>query len=126
MLPATFIQLESASTRVRLDWRDFDGDDCFGSFIISAFRDGGAQHFDFGPCAVRALRRMSRFISSPAESSVSGGFRYPDVRTYELQRTGEGFRLVVRFEASHSHQEFVLVHPSTEDSRDFLCAYDAA
>ena len=75
---------------------------------------------------MRSLRLVSRFLSSPSQPNVSGGFRYPDARAYELQCNDGGFHLAVRFEGSCLHEEFTLVHPSIEDSREFLAAYGNA
>jgi hypothetical protein len=126
MPPNALIKLETASDRLCFDWSGFDGDDCFGSFVISVFCNDHLHSFDFGACAVQLLRKMSRFLSSPSQPSVGGGFRHPDIRTYDLHRIDDGFRLVVQFEGSGLHEEFTLVRPTIEDSRAFLSAYDDA
>lgn len=91
------------------EWLDFDGDDdCFLDFHIYVTNETGSHRFDFGPCAVNGLQKVSRFFRDRQEASVSGGFRYPDERYFEVHRTKDGYNLVVRFEGGDQNEQFFI------------------
>lgn len=93
-------------TEACFEWLDFDGDDCFMDFHINITSETGSHRFDFGPCVVSGLRKLSRFFKDPSQTSVSGGFRHPDERYYEVHRTADGYRVVVRFDGSDLNEQF--------------------
>lgn len=80
------IEMKDESLAVRLAWDCFDGDDCFEDFRITIAPSRGARRiYEFGPCAVRAVRKMKQFLSDSTIASVSGKSRaehsaYFDIR----------------------------------------------
>ena len=100
------IRIRGDSTEVSFEWRDFNGDDCFNDFHIIVMTETGTRRFDFGGCAVNGLRQFSRFFRNETPNTVSGGFRNPDIRCYDLYREKDGYRLVVRFEGVGLCEEF--------------------
>lgn len=54
------------------------------------------------------------------ENTVSGGFRHPDIRYYDLYREKDGYRLVVRFEGSGLREEFYVRNARTELHDEFM------
>lgn len=109
---AVKIALEDETREVLLVWDRFDGDDCFEEFrIIVTPRGTEVRVYEFGPCAVHAVRKMSAFLSDHAQQSVGGGFRHPDIRTYDWQRSGSDLKLVVKFEGSRLANEHVMKSP---------------
>src|SRR4051812_35086220 len=93
------IQVKDESLAIWLWWDRFDGDDCFEDFRITvAPKAAESRVYEFGPCAIRAVRKMNQFLSDPTIPSVSGGFRHPDIRTYEWTRAGADLKLTVKFE----------------------------
>jgi hypothetical protein len=106
------IGLKDDTQEVLLAWERFDGDDCFEDFRITITpRGSDVRVYEFGPCVVRAVRKMKLFLSDNAQQSVSGGFRNPDVRTYDWQRSGSELRLVVKFEDRGLAAEHVIKNP---------------
>jgi hypothetical protein len=124
MVQSARITLTSSDAAARFEWLDFDGDDCFGDFHVIATSASGDRRFDFGPCAVWGLRRLSRFLRDPAQPSVVLGFRHPDIRHCELFRSTDTYRLVVHFEGSSLHEEFCFEQPEIDVADEFLAAYD--
>lgn len=106
------ILITSEACEVSLVWDEYDGDDCYDDFrIVVAPRDGAKNTFCFGACGVRALRKMREFLGDDALSTVGGGFRNPDVRTYDWYRQRKDLKLVVVFEGEGVHFECLLVCP---------------
>jgi len=106
------IEMKDKSLTVRLLWDRFDGDDCFDDFRITVAPSAGESRvYEFGPCAVRAVRKMKQFLSDPTIESVGGGFRHPDIRTYEWTRVGDDLKLIVKFEGRHSEAVHTLRNP---------------
>ncbi len=118
------IELRSDAVKARFDWLAFDGDDCFEVFQISVTAGEQSRTFEFGTCAVNGLRKLVRFFSDSQENGVSGGFRHPDIRSYDLHRSGESFHLVIRFEGSGLEEKYDIQHPSVHIADEFLRAYD--
>jgi hypothetical protein len=114
------IRIKGDSTDVSFEWRDFDGDDCFNDFHINVITETGTRRFDFGGCAVNGLRQFSRFFRNETPNTVSGGFRNPDIRYYDLYREKDGYRLVVRFEGSGLCEEFYVRNPRTKIDDEFM------
>ena len=114
------IRIKGDSTEVSFEWRDFDGDDCFNDFHISVITETGTRRFDFGGCAINGLRQFRRFFRNEKPNTVSGGFRNPDIRYYDLYREKDGYRLVVRFEGSGLCEEFNVGNPRTEIDDEFM------
>lgn len=120
----------SASIRVKdndaealLHWRNFDGDDSFRSFQINIINGNQTEQFDFGGCAVWGLRKSSRFFRGKLDSA-GGGFRFPDIRTYDLKRTDNGFLLQIRFEEANRSEEIRFTDPTVILEDEFLKEYD--
>jgi hypothetical protein len=120
------IHLKSESAEIRFDWLGFDGDDCFKDFYITVTYGGQTRCFNFGWSAVYGLRKLSRFFADSAQPTVSGSFSGPDLRQFDLQRTGEGYRLILRFEGATSHEEFHIRNPSVHVADEFLKSHDAS
>lgn len=108
---------------MQFDWLDFDGDDCFNDFHIKVTTEADTRRFDFGPCVVSGLRRVSKFFRDETQSTTSGGFRHPDIRRFDLHRAEDGYRLVVRFEDSGLHEQFHIQRPLLQIDDDFLRQY---
>jgi hypothetical protein len=108
---------------MRFDWLGFDGDDCFEDFHITFCEGGPSIHFGFGTCAVRGLKEVARFFSDASQTTVGGGFRHPDIRYYDLYRSGEDYRLVVRYEGSGLHEEIWIRQPAVHVADQFLKEY---
>ena len=125
MKRSAHIEITGDTVKVRFDWVVFDGDDCFEDFFITITTDGETRRFDFGPCAISGLRKLVRFFGDPAQETVSGGFRHPDIRYYDLLRSAEGYRLVVRYEGSGLHEELHIHHPTVDIAGEYFQAYDA-
>jgi hypothetical protein len=120
MRTTAHIHLKSDLIECRFEWLDFDGDDCFRDFRINVITETGSRRFDFGGCAVNGLRQFSTFFRSETREAVSGGFRHPDIRYYDLYREKDGYRLVVRFEGSGLREEFCIHNPRTEVDDEFM------
>lgn len=121
---------DSANIRVKVDhaevmfeWLGFDGDDCFGDFYIEIANGTEARRFDFGPCVTWGLRKAVKFFEGKLDTT-SSGFRVPDIRTYELTRTDDGFLLEIRFEANNQYEQFHLSKPAVAIDYEFLSQYD--
>jgi hypothetical protein len=108
---SALIRLKNDQSDLKFEWVDFDGDDCFNDFHIEVKNASGIRRYDFGPCVVHCLRKLCKFFEDPKETTVSGGFRHPDVRRYEVHRSDDGYRLIVRFEGSGLHEQFHIQHP---------------
>jgi hypothetical protein len=119
-----YIRLESTDTELRFDWLDYDGDDCFRDFHVTSRSGAGERRFEFGPCVVWGLRKLCRFFSDPTQQSAELGFRHPDIRHCDVHRTGDSYRLVVRYEGSGMHEELHIERPSVHLGDEFLRAYD--
>lgn len=103
---ARIVIKSSGFTEACFEWLDFDGDDCFRNFRINVLDETGFHRFDFGPCAVNSLGKLSRFFRDGQQASIRGEFRHPDERYYEVHRTKDGYNLVVCFEGSGLNQQF--------------------
>jgi hypothetical protein len=105
-------------------WSGFDGDDCFASFRIAIAQQGHEEFFDFGPCVVRSLRQVAKFVvqQSPG-TSVSGGFQNPGICSFELRTDGERYELIVEKENPELKKYFALKRPSFDLDERFLRAY---
>lgn len=119
------ICLQGTDTELRFDWLGYDGDDCFRDFHVTVRSRSGERRFEFGPCVVWGLRKLSRFFSDPTQQNAELGFRHPDIRHCDLHRAGDGYRFVVRYEGSGLHAEFHVDRPSVHIGDEFLRAYDA-
>jgi hypothetical protein len=117
------IRIHTKESEWRFDWRDFEGDDCFQTFEITVVEEGRTRHYDFGACVVQAVRKLNRFFEDPTQATVGGGFRNPDIRYYDLHRSPDQYRLVVRFEGNALHDEFVLSEPQTDLDAEFCRRY---
>jgi hypothetical protein len=119
------IRLKSEAVEICFEWLGFDDDDCFADFHITVAESGKIRRFDFGQCVVSGVRKPMRFFADTAQETVGGGFRHPDIRYYDLHRSGDDYRLVIRFEGSGLHEEFHIHQPSVYLADEFLKAYDA-
>jgi hypothetical protein len=115
-----FIRLKSDCLQIGFEWLDFDGDDCFNDFHINVVSETGPRRFDFGECAVNGLRKISKFFRETSQKTVSSGFRHPDVCYYDLDRTNDGYRLVVGFERTGLREEFNIEAPQMEIDDEFM------
>jgi hypothetical protein len=86
MKNSAHVRVKGDSTEMQFEWRDFEGDDCFKDFHINVASDNESRPFDFGPCAVHGLRKLCKFFTDVTDTTVSGGFRYPYARYYDVQR----------------------------------------
>ena len=111
MTQTTQIALRSTTTTALFDWSSYDGDDCFEIFRIIVSAEGETQQFDFGPCAIRAVRMMKEFLADDTKAEVGGGFRNPDIRYYDIYRSMGRLRIVIRFEGSGLNKEFIISDP---------------
>lgn len=118
------IRAKSKDQEVLFEWLDFDGDDCFRDFHIDIVKETETERFAFGECAVWGLRRSVRFFRGQQEKA-GFGFRFPDIRTYDLMRVANGFLLQIRLEAADRSEEFLFSDPSLKFDDAFLKAYDA-
>ena len=125
MESAAHIHLKSDTAEIRFEWLGFDGDDCFNDFHIIVTEGGHARRFDFGPCVVSGLRKLAGFFNEATQATVGGGFRHPDIRHYDVYRSADGYRLVVRFEGSRLHEELHIQRPALHVDDEFLKAYDS-
>ena len=116
---AVKIGLKDDTQEVVLAWERFDGDDCFEDFRITVTpRGSDVRVYEFGPCAVRAVRKMKLFLSDISQQSVSGGFRHPDIRTYDWQRSGSELTLVVKFEGNRLVAHHVMKSPEVSFTQE--------
>jgi hypothetical protein len=115
---APHIQLTSEGTEARFEWSGFDGDDCFADFHVTVTAGGQAHRFEFGPCAAYGLRRLRRFFTDPTQTAAELGFRHPDIRHCDVYRSGENYRLRVRYEGSGLHKEFHISRPAVHIHED--------
>lgn len=121
----TSISVRACETQWRFQWCGFDGDDSFGSFRVTVAENGQEREFDFGPCVVRAVRKLREFFRGGGQDTVGGGFRNPDIRYYDVYRVAAGqYRLVIRFEGSGLHEEFHLKEPNLNLDPEYLRFYD--
>ena len=70
------------------------------------------------------LRSAVKFFRDGSVPTLSGGFRNPDVRYYDMQRTGGGYRLAIHFEGDGLNEGFHIATPSVEIDDEFLTKYD--
>jgi len=120
MKNSAYIRLKSDPLEIYFEWRDFDGDDCFNDFHIVVTFPTGTLRFDFGPCVVRGLKKVSRFLRGKTQTSINGGFQHPDIRVYEVHREHHGYRLFVRFEGNGLNERFYIENPSMEIDDELL------
>jgi hypothetical protein len=114
---------KNTATDVQFVWTGFDGDDCFNDFHVVVTTKGGTQQFNFGSCAVYALRKLSTCFRGVGEPSASLGFRNPDIRSCDVLRLNDGYRIKVQFEGNGFSREFVIQKPSLELHDEFLAEY---
>ncbi len=62
-------------------------------------------------------------MKQPEVGSAGGGFRFPDVRTYELRRTQTGCELHIRFEGTQLNKVIEIENPVIELDEQFLRSY---
>ena len=124
MSESATIQVESVDHKVLFEWLDFDGDDCFRDFHIVVEDARGTERFDFGDCAIWGLRKCVRFFQGRLDNA-SGGFRFPDIRTYELTRIEEGFLLQIVQEGTNRSERFHVRKPTLTFDDQLLEEYDA-
>ena len=106
-------------------WSGFDLDDCFDLFQISVKDHGAEEIYEFGPCAVWALRHLTRvFEAGLSEDAAGGGFRNPDPRFYELRKRGAAYNLIIRFPEKDLEKKFDLNQPEVTIDRKFLNVYE--
>ena len=117
------IRAKGAGYEVFFEWLDFDGDDCFRDFHIEIVNGSETERFDFGDCAIWGLRKSVRFFRGRLDEA-SGGFRFPDIRTYELTRTEVGFKLQIRFEGNDLSRQVQISNPTLIFDDEFLDEYD--
>ena len=120
----------SASIRVKSDdaevlflWHGFDGDDCFNDFRIEISNRSGTERFDFGGCVVWGLRKLVWFFRGKLDKA-GGGFRFPDIRTYDLTRTEDGYLLQISLETANRSEQIRLSNPTLIMDDEFLRDYD--
>ena len=123
MKPTASIQLNDSTLDIRLEWFDYDGDDCFRHFQILVLESDSRQKFDFGGCAIFGLRKLSGFFSDATQKSAGLGFRYPDIRFCDFYREGSNYRLIIKFEGTNLHKEFAICQGSVFVNDDFLKSY---
>ena len=115
--------MKGDDVEVLFHWHDFDGDDCFRDFHIDILNGTQAERFEFGECVVWGLRKSVRFFRGKLDSAGSG-FRFPDIRTYDLTRTDDGFSLQIRLEAANRSEEIRFSNPTLILDDEFLKEYD--
>jgi hypothetical protein len=118
------IRTISGDREALFEWLDFDGDDCFRDFHIDIVNGTETERFAFGNCAVWGLRQSFRFFQG-LQDKAGFGFRFPDIRTYDLTRTGNGFLLQIRLEAAIRSEEYRFSNPMLILDDEFLTGYDA-
>jgi hypothetical protein len=123
MKNSTYIRIKDAITETQFEWLGFDGDDCFSDFHIDLISETDNRRFDFGPCAVHGVRKLSKFFQDDTQSSVSLGFRHPDIRCCDVHRADDGYRLLVRFEGSGLSEQFHIHASSVQIDDGFLKEY---
>ena len=114
------IHLKSDLAECRFEWLDFDGDDCFKNFHVDVRAENSFRRFDFGPCAVNGLRKLSRFFKDNTQTTVGLGFRNPDIRCCDVHRTKDGYRFVFRFEPSGASEELQIHNPQMDVDDEFM------
>jgi hypothetical protein len=112
------IRLTSDESETRFEWSGFDGNDCFSDFQITVTTAGQFWHFEFGPCAAYGVRRLTRLFTDTTQMSAELGFQHPDIRHCDVHRSGEDFRLIVRYESSGLHEEFHIHRPAVHIHSD--------
>jgi hypothetical protein len=117
------IRIRDDHTEVLFEWLDFDGDDSFADFHIKITTGTESRRFDFGPCVVWGIRKAVRFFQDKLEV-VSGGFRFPDIRSYDLTRAQEDVLLQIRYEGTGLSEEVLLIKPRVAIDDKFLKEYD--
>ncbi|MFC5864246.1 hypothetical protein ACFPT7_18215 [Acidicapsa dinghuensis] len=116
------ISIKGCDSDLLFEWLDYDGDDCFNDFHIVLSVGNELRRFDFGPCAVRGLKKFAQFFKGKLET-VSSGFRFPDIRNCELIRVADGFQLQVRFEANDFSEQIHISEPAINIEDEFLKEY---
>src|ERR1700744_939114 len=106
--PDASIRLISPHIEARFEWFGFDGDDGFIGFRLLVSEADSSRTFEFGGCANYGLRKLTRFVNDPTQIAAGLGFRHPDIRYLDIFRADGDVRIVVRFEGSHLHEEFLL------------------
>jgi hypothetical protein len=121
----SLITLQTTDMEWALSWTGFDLDDCFDLFQITVRESKYVREFAFGPCTVSHLRRTLRFFDSGLDADVTGGgFRNPDVRSFELHRNGPTFKLLIELPQASQKESFLLADPTIHIDRTFMNHYD--
>jgi|ERR1700690_2513573 len=107
------IHLKSESAECRFEWLDFDGDDCFKDFHIEVRVESTFRRLSLGPCPVIGLRKFSRFFRDPTQMTLDGG-------CCDVHRTNDGYRLILRDDASGAGVELYLPNPQVELDDEFM------
>jgi hypothetical protein len=107
------IHLKSDLAELRFEWLDFDGDDCFKDFHIDVRVENSFRRFNFGPCLVTGLRKLGRFFRDTTQTTLGGP-------CCDIHRTNDGYRLIVRCDASRACEELYLHNPQVELDDEFM------
>ena len=119
------IRLVGEGSEWAFTWTGFDLDDSFDLFLIGVKHGQTSEKFEFGPCLVWGLRKLTKFFEGgKQEDEVGGGFRNPDMRFYELRRRGQEYLLLIRFEGSGLKKEFAMRSAEALVDRKFLNIYE--
>ena len=122
-MDAASIRAKSDNAETLFEWCGFDGDDCFKAFHIRIANGTETEQFDFGECVVPGLRKCVQLFRGRLDKA-EGGFRFPDVRTYKLTRTENGFHLQIRFEGDGLSRQFEISNPTLTLDDEFLDEHD--
>ena len=117
------IVLRGETSTVAFLWRKFDGDDGFDEHVVEFHGRGSSTPYEFGGCAVAGLRKLSKFLDSPLETSVQSGFRNPMSMDYRIDRNGPDYVLRIEIEGKEA-VEYRVLRPSVSIDRDFIDRYD--
>ena len=118
------IREEGSGYAILFEWLDFDGDDCFRDFHIEIVNGTAIERFDFGDCSIGILQRSVRFFRGQFDKA-DFGFKFPDIRTYDLTRTEDGFSLEISLEAANRFEQFWIRKPTLTFADELLREYDA-
>jgi hypothetical protein len=116
------IRVAAAHLELSFEWLEFDGDDCFNDFHINVTKDSDTRRFDFGPCAINGLRKLAQFFRDETELTVGGGFQFPNIRYYEVDRLNDRYCLLIHSE-NELHERYQISTPSIQINDEFLRNY---
>ncbi len=112
-------------TEWKFEWLGFDDDDGFSEFNIIILNVPNECQFRMGPAVLRSLRNLTRFFEDDGQKAVRGGFRCPDIRTFDLEREGKDFLLVVSTEDGKNRYDFRISNPDIRCDAEILNDYDS-